>query len=155
MQLPREPVAPRPAGRCLEDVTIGEALPEIGFRVSLTALVMYAGATWDFHRLHYDQAFAARHGMPAPVMDGQMIGALIARQLMQWGGTDAFVRRLSYRLRTPVHADDDIRLTGSVTGVEPGGRNGLVLCSIDVHKADGTAVVQAARAAVDLPRRPA
>jgi acyl dehydratase len=153
MHPPSERVAPSHGSRCLEDVRIGEALPEIRFRASLTALVMYAGATWDFHRLHYDAAFAAEHGMPAPVMDGQMIGALIARQLMQWGGSDAFVRRLGYRLRAPVHADDDIRLTGSVTGIEPAERSGLILCGIDVHKTDGSPVALSVKAAIELPRR--
>ena len=45
--------APRP--RWFEDVTVGEALPPLEFDVTLTSLVMYAGATWDFHRYHYDR----------------------------------------------------------------------------------------------------
>lgn len=153
MHPPSERVVASHGSRLLEDVRIGESLPEIRFRASLTSLVMYAGATWDFHRLHYDPGFAAQHGMPAPVMDGQMIGAVIARQMMQWGGPDAFVRRLGYRLLTPVHADDEIRLTGSVTGIEPSDRGGLVLCGIEVNKTDGSAVARAVKAAIELPRR--
>ena len=69
--------APRP--RWFDDVTVGETLPPLEFDVTLTSLVMYAGATWDFHRYHYDPEFVAELGMPAPFMDGQMVGALMAR----------------------------------------------------------------------------
>ena len=74
---------------------VGEALPPLEFDVTLTSLVMYAGATWDFHRYHYDPEFVAKLAMPAPYMAGQIVGALVARQLMQWGGADAFVRKLN------------------------------------------------------------
>ena len=100
--------------RRIEDVAVGEALPPLSFDVSLTALVMYAGATWDFHRYHYDQGYVAAAGMSAPIMDGQMAGALMARQLMAWAGPDAFVRRLSFRLRNMVFAGERITLTGRV-----------------------------------------
>lgn len=71
-----------PRARWIEDVTVGETLPPLEITITLTSLVMYAGATWDFHRYHYDPAFVTALGLPAPLMDGQMVGALLARQLM-------------------------------------------------------------------------
>ena len=73
--------------RWFEDVAVGETLPplEIDHHAHARSSCMRA-ATWDFHRYHYDSEFVATLGMPAPFMDGQMIGALLARQLMQWGG---------------------------------------------------------------------
>src|SRR5688572_24481358 len=88
-----------PAPKLFEDVVVGETLPALRMAISLTTLVAYAGATWDFHRYHYDGAVAASLGLPGPLMDGQMIGALLARQLMAWAGADAFVRKLNFRLR--------------------------------------------------------
>ncbi len=139
--------------RWFEDVTVGEALPPLEIDVTLTSLVMYAAATWDFHRYHYDAAFVARLGMPAPFMDGQMVGALLARQLMQWGGVDAFVRKLSYRLRDTVYAGERIVLRGTVSdkNVEQG--RALALCTLSVTKSDGTQIVRNATAAVELRRR--
>lgn len=139
------------ASRRFEDVTPGEALPEIAFDMTLPALVMYGAATWDFHRLHYDAEFAQAVGMRAPVMDGQMAGGLLARQLMQWGGADAFVRRLSFRLRTPVFVGERILLRGSVTSLDE--LRGLALCRMDIAKPDGAEVVRDATGAVELPRR--
>ena len=136
-----------------EDVVVGEALPTLQIAVSLTSLVMYAGATWDFHRYHYDPEFVATLGMPAPFMDGQMVGALMTRQLMQWGGADAFVRKLSYRQRGTVYTGDRIVLRGTVSekGVDQG--RALASCALSVTKTDGTEIVRDATASVELGRR--
>ena len=137
----------------VEDIAVGDLLPPLDIEVSLTSLVMYAGATWDFHRYHYDGAYVSERGLRAPFMDGQMAGALLARQLMRWGGPDAFVRRLSYRLRAMVFAGERILLSGEVveTSIELG--RSLALCKINIVKSDGTVVVQGAAATVELARR--
>lgn len=139
--------------RWFEDVLVGETLPPLELDVTLTSLVMYAGATWDFHRYHYDADFVTRLGIPAPFMDGQMAGALMARQLMQWGGPHAFVRKLSYRLRDTVYAGDHIVLRGAVSGKKVGVGRALALCTLAITKSDGTEIVRGATAAVELGRR--
>jgi acyl dehydratase len=139
-----------PRSRRYDDVAIGDALPAMDFNVTLTSLVMYAGATWDFHRYHYDAAFVAKLGMPAPFMDGQMVGALMTRQLMQWGGGDAFVRKLSYRQRGTVYAGDSIVFRGAVSGKTNESGRALVTCRLSVNTADGTEIVRDASATVEL-----
>ena len=141
--------------RYFEDVTIGELLPPLDFNVTLTSLVMYAGATWDFHRYHYDADFVSKLGLPAPFMDGQMLGALLARQVMQWGGRDAFVRRLNYRQRAMVFAGDTISVRGKVTGTGIEDGRALALCTLSMTGPDGRVVARDANAAVELSRRPA
>ncbi|HEV7264205.1 MAG TPA: MaoC/PaaZ C-terminal domain-containing protein [Falsiroseomonas sp.] len=136
-----------------EDVVTGELLPEFEITVTLTTLVTYAAGTWDFHRLHYDPAFAGRAGLRAPAMDGQMAGGLLARQLMLWGGPDAFVRRLAYRLRNMVFQDDRIRLRGEITGTTLEQGRALALCRMQIMKSDGTEVIRDASAAVELQCR--
>ncbi len=136
---------------CFKDIKAGDRLPSIEIDMTLTALVMYAGATWDFHRYHYDFDYVTERGMRAPFMDGQLVGALLCRQLMQWGGPDAFVRRLNYRLRNMVFAGERFMLSGKV--VETRNESGipLALCRLDIVKQDGVYVVQDADAAIELP----
>lgn len=141
--------------RRFEDVKVGDSLPPLEFTASLTALVMYAGATWDFHRYHYDPAFVADAGLPAPFMDGQMLGALFARMLMNWGGRDAFVRRLSYRQRTPVYQGESFVLNGSVTGTSTDGNRRLAHIGLNAVKADGSIISRDATALVELGSGPA
>ena len=140
----------RPPPR-LDEIAIGAALPMLEFEVSLTSLVAYAGATWDFHRYHYDARFVAGMGLPGPFMDGQMAGALMARQIMSWAGPDAVLRRLSYRLRNMVFAGERIRLTAAVSGVARQGGLLIAQLRLDVAKADGTQVVREATATVEIP----
>ncbi len=142
-----------PRAKFFEDVTIGEALPPLEFTITLTSLVMYAGATWDFHRYHYDADFVSKLGMPAPFMDGQMLGALLARQLMQWGGPDAFVRRLGYRQRAMVYAGDTIIVRGKVSGTSVEAGHPLALCTLSVTGPDERIIARGATAAVELCAR--
>jgi acyl dehydratase len=128
----------------------GDALPNEEIKFDLTTLVVYAAATWDFHRYHYDAAFVKKLGMPAPFVDGQMIGALLASRVMLWGGRDAFVRKLGYRQRATVYLDDTVVLGGKVTSrsVENGRR--CATFNLSVTKSDGTPVVRDGVAVVDL-----
>jgi acyl dehydratase len=142
-----------PLSKRYDDVAVGEALPRLQTVISLTSLVAYAGATWDFHRYHYDAAVTTSLGFPGPFMDGQMIGALLARQLMSWGGADAFVRKLSFRLREMVFADETIVVTGKVREKLIENGRPLALCTLSVAKADGTVVVRDATAVVELGGR--
>ncbi len=136
-----------------EDVIEGQELPQLERLITLTSMVMYAAATWDFHRYHYDEGFAKTNGFAAPFVDGQMVGALMAKQIMDWAGPDAFLRRLSYRLRSMVYPGDRFISRARVTGKRIEDGRTLAVCALDAHKADGTAVVSRATAAVELPNR--
>ncbi len=81
-------------------------IPNLERDIGLHDLVAYGAATWDWHRLHYDQAFAERSGMRGPVVDGQMFGALLAEQVLRALDRNARVTRLHFRNRAPVYAGD-------------------------------------------------
>lgn len=87
-------------------------------------MVAYGGATWDWHRLHHDAAYARRAGMAGPVVDGQMVGALLADHALAAvetlaPGRQVRLTRLWYRNRAPVLAGDTV--TCRVAAAEPEG----------------------------------
>lgn len=84
--------------------------------ISLTDMVRYAGATWDWHQLHYDADFLESIGLDRPVVDGQMLGALMADQLESLGT----VQSLEFRFRSMVFAGEEITLEGVVDDVDDG-----------------------------------
>ena len=86
----------------------GERLPDLERRIELSDMVAYGAATWDWHRLHYDYDHARRAGMRAPVVDGQMLGALLAEQILRVLGPGDRLTRLHFRNRTPVFPGDTI-----------------------------------------------
>jgi acyl dehydratase len=98
----------------------GDAIPPLERTLALVDLVAYGGATWDWHRMHYDREWSDKAALPGPVVDGQQLGALLAEQLLDWLGPRAFITNLSFRFKAMVFAGETVRVEGEVTGVEDG-----------------------------------
>jgi acyl dehydratase len=96
----------------------GLELPVLERRIALPDMIAYAGATWDWHRLHYDPEYLAARGLDLPVVDGQVFGALLAEQVQDWIGPAGTLRRLSFRFRSLVHAGETVRCVGTVGAVD-------------------------------------
>ena len=99
---------------------VGDEMPVLERPITLPQMVVYAGATWDWYRMHYDEAFCRTKQLPAPVVDGQAFGALFVKQLQEWLGPRCFVRTIDFRYRNLMYAGETVRITGSVTAVRPG-----------------------------------
>ena len=82
--------------------------------ITQTDMVAYAGATWDWHPIHYDAAYVAQAKLPGPVVDGQVFGALMASQLLRHYGPRAFITALSFRFKDMVFAGETVRIVASV-----------------------------------------
>lgn len=92
----------------------GDALPDLVRRLDLASLVAYAAATWDWYPTHYDPAAVADAALPGPLVDGQMLGALLAEQALDGAPAGARVRRMGFRFRSMVFAGDTVRVEGDV-----------------------------------------
>ena len=106
---PRTPVA-----RARE---AGTLVPPLERALTQVRMVAYGGATWDWHRLHYEPEYAAARNIAGPIVDGQMFGALLAEALLDWLGPRAFIRRMNFRLRAMVFAGETVRCEGEVTSI--------------------------------------
>lgn len=98
-------------------VKVGTLMPPLTRTIELADMVAYAGATWDWHRLHYDPEYLAANGLTRPVVDGQMFGALLAEALQDWLGPAAFIRSLEFRFASLVFAGETVRCEGEATEV--------------------------------------
>ncbi|MGW5161151.1 MaoC/PaaZ C-terminal domain-containing protein [Nonomuraea wenchangensis] len=99
-------------------VEIGAEIAPLERTIGLHDMIAYAGSTWDWHRLHYDYEYLEERGLPAPVVDGQVFGALLAEQLQDWLGPRAVLRRLHFRFKNLVFAGDTVRCVGRVTAID-------------------------------------
>jgi len=111
--------------------------------ITLTDMIAYAGATWDWHRLHYDPAFLATKGLERPVVDGQMLGALMAEQLLDALGPSAFITHLELKYRSMMFAEETVRIEATITS----DADGILSCTqraqvSDRVVAEGTAQVR-------------
>jgi acyl dehydratase len=98
-------------------IAVGDQAPVLERRIELPDMVAYAGATWDWHKLHYDPEYLAAKKVPAPVVDGQVFGAYLAEQLQDWLGPRTWIRALDFRFKNLVFAGETIRCTATVTSV--------------------------------------
>jgi acyl dehydratase len=97
-----------------EDVKVGDEIPPLTKRISLVQMVMYAAATWDFHRHHYDYEFVRGKGFPAPFVDGQMLGAFLAQMVTSWKGEEHTLKKLSFGFREMAFPGDVLTCRGKV-----------------------------------------
>lgn len=97
---------------------VGDPLPTLERTLELKDLVAYAGATWDWYGAHYDPAMISALKLTGALVDGQMLGALLAEQATSWAGPRAFVRRMSFRFKSMVFAGDTVRCEGEVIAVD-------------------------------------
>jgi acyl dehydratase len=90
-------------------------LEPLSICVGLPQMVAYAGATWDWYRLHYDADFARARGLAGPVVDGQALGAYLARLIGCRLGPNTKILELSMRYASPMLAGETVVLSGVVS----------------------------------------
>lgn len=139
--------------RYFEDVQVGDDLPPLKKEISLTRMMTYGAATWDFIRLHYDADYVRDLGFDAPFVDGQMMGGFLTQQVQDWAGPGAFLRKLVFRNRVLVYPGDSITCLGVVTGKFADRGEALVGCGLWVVNQKGEKVVQPASALARFPQR--
>ena len=119
----------------MKNVKVGDQVPAITKHCTLTSMIAYAGATWDWHRLHYDHEYLESKGLAAPVVDGQVFGAYVVQAIQDWLGDSAFISELDYRYAGLVFAEEHVQVSGEVTEVSGAGVS--LSLKIDVVEASG------------------
>ena len=130
----------------------GTTLEPLTRTIELPDMVAYAGATWDWYRTHYDTAFAASQDLPGPLVDGQMLGALLAESVQDALGPRARLRRLAFRFKSMVFAGDTVTCTGTVESAEPGPEGLVVELSHEVRCGERVVVAPASSTVLVLER---
>lgn len=98
-------------------------------------MVAYAGATWDWHRIHYDMDYIKGLGLDRPIVDGQVFGAYAVQAIQDWLGEGAFISELDFRFANLVFAGEWVQCEGEVVEVTP--EQVKLRLKIDVVESDG------------------
>jgi|SRR5690606_30934583 len=114
-----------------EDIAVGSEFQLAVDPVTTTQLVMYAGASGDFNRIHYDQSFAEEAGLGGVIAHGMLTMAFMGRAVTDWSGEDAQVSHIAAKFTSPVRPGDVVVVTGTVSGKQPGtAGGGEVICDL-------------------------
>ena len=97
----------------------GESIPELKVTPDRFLPHRYAGASGDFNPIHIDKEFATDVGLPSNILHGLYSMAQVARaNVAAAGGDPRSLRRLSVQFRGMGLPEQEIVVTGTVTGVE-------------------------------------
>ena len=96
--------------------------------MTTTQLVMYAGASGDFNRIHYDLPFAQEAGLGGVIAHGMLTMGFSAQLLSGLGGPRGFVRNIEAKFVSSVRPGDVVKLAGTVADVQE--RDGVTDVSV-------------------------
>jgi acyl dehydratase len=82
--------------------------------ITTTQLVMYAGASGDFNRIHYDHPFAVQKGLGGVIAHGMLTMAFAASCAVEAFGPARLISRIDARFTAPVRVGDVVEVTATV-----------------------------------------
>ena len=138
--------------KTIDDVTVGERLPELAHDVTATTVVLGAVATRDWRPMHHDVDFAVnRNGIRDILLNTPNQQAWFERYLTDWTGPYGRLGRMRFRMRTSVFPGDRMVLTGQVDDVATDD-TGCGWASVSVELRAGEAIATTCTARIALPR---
>jgi acyl dehydratase len=99
----------------LDDLSAGDALPTLNYKVTATTVVLGALATRDWRPMHHDKDFAVeRNGTQDIFLNTPNQAAWFERYLTDWTGPHGRLARVTFRMKGSVFPGDTMALTGEV-----------------------------------------
>ena len=133
------------------DVEVGTELPPLSVSLQRVNLVMYAGASGDFNRIHWNQRFAQAVGLPDVIAHGMLTMASAGRVVTDWAGDPGAVVEYGVRFTRPVVVpDDDAGATLEITATVAEKRDDNLVRVDITAKFDDATVLGKAQAVVRL-----
>lgn len=101
-----------------DDLSVGDALPELRKTPSRVMLFRFSAVTWNAHRIHYDQDYAEFEQHPGVLVQATMHGAFLAQMLTAFAGEQGRLVEMSYSNRGRAIAGDLLICKGTVTALD-------------------------------------
>jgi len=98
-----------------EDVEAGTEIPALVKYPTTMQLVKFAGASGDYHQIHYDKDFAQSVGLPGVIVHGWLTMSFLGQLVTDWMGEGATLLKLSGSYRGMNVPGEDIICQGKVT----------------------------------------
>lgn len=102
----------------IENIQVGDQLPERVFYPDEIQLFLYNAALWNAHRIHFDLPYATEaEGYPGLVVPGPLMGDWITQSALEWIGEAANLVNVNYSNRQYACAGETLRSQGKVISV--------------------------------------
>lgn len=140
-----------PTRKFWDDVTEGEALPQVRMHVPYAKVILNAAATNDYFPGHHDPEYARAQGQRNIYLNTMAIEGFIDRVATNWAGPHAFLRKRQMQMRASIYAEDTMCGDGVVRRRYQEGARNLVDIEIKIATDEGVRVP--AMVTLELPRR--
>lgn len=114
----------------LEDLAVGVVVGTRTLELDRDRLVRYAGASGDFNRIHWDEAFATRVGLPGVIAHGMLTMGAAVGVVEDWAGDPGAVVDYQTRFTRPVPVPAEgaavVEVTATVGAIDPEARTARI-----------------------------
>ena len=125
-----------------EDCAEGHEIPPFRVSLSKVQMMLYAAATWNPNRVHWDSDFCRERGYADANIAATMFGDYLAEMLLQWVGDPSRLRSLEYSNRDLAFPGDTLICRGKVQGRRREGNTELIDYQVWVENQKGGVLVQ-------------
>ena len=102
----------------LDQVVVGQSLPELAYDVTSTTVVLGAVAARDWRPMHHDYHFAVeRQGVKDIFLNSPNQAAWLERFVTDWTGPKGRLGRLGFKMKNSVFPGDTMVIAGTVRSV--------------------------------------
>ena len=108
-------------------------IQDLSLNITPQLLVAYAGATWDFHRYHYDSEFTKEKlNIEKPIVDGQMFGAIISKHLITELGNNTSILTMKLKYLSMVTIGETVKFQFDIASSRLADNNTVLNIPINV-----------------------
>ncbi|MBI4491758.1 MAG: dehydratase [Chloroflexi bacterium] len=119
-----------------DEIQVGDEMKPLEWQPSSQQLVKWAGASGDYHQIHYDKDYALAQGLPGTIVHGPLKTAMLGEYARQWAGPGAWVRRVSASYRGMDQPGEQLVVRGRVARKYEEHGERLIDCEVWVAKGD-------------------
>lgn len=108
------------SGLSVQNVRVGDALPEQRHAPDNVQLFLYNAALWNAHRIHFDLPYAKEvEGYAGLVIAGPLMGDWLGQCVEHWLGEAGKLVRLAYSNRQAAIVGETLTAGGVVKAIDP------------------------------------
>ena len=138
-------------GLTLDQVSVGQDLPDLHYDCTATTVVFGAIATRDIRPMHHDKDFAQnRNGVKDIFLNTPNLAHWFERYITDWTGPRGRIGRMTFRMRDSIFPDDHMVFTGTVTDTRTDD-TGCAWADLDITVAVGDRLCCTCTASVAIP----
>jgi hydroxyacyl-ACP dehydratase HTD2-like protein with hotdog domain len=103
----------------INELHVGDTIPERTYRPSNVSLFLYNAAIWNPHRIHYDERYTTEvEGHPGVVVDGPLQGDWLTQAVLEWLSEDGQLLEFEYSNRKASYVGARLTSTGRITAID-------------------------------------